>query len=290
MAIACCGERAPCLPRRTWSISSCTNSPAAVVGDLPSRRSSLARSAVVFAGICLLSRFAVLPMLFIWQEMADASTDSRLFLATTRTVTSSPMNVIFWDVDTQRDFLNTGGRLYVPGAEKIIPSLHELTVWAGAHQIPIISSACAHRPGDPELKTYGEHCMAGTPGQQKVHETLLPRRFTVPNHQIELPHVKSFQQIIIEKQQFDVFTNPNTDRLVQQFGSRLLILLYGVTTDICVAEAANSLLERGHRVELVTDAIAALDAQKAAAFLDSFRKRGGILVSTRDVLIQVRAA
>jgi nicotinamidase/pyrazinamidase len=198
--------------------------------------------------------------------------------------------VIFWDVDTQKDFLIPGGGLYVRGAEKILANLHELTVWAGAHQIPIISSACAHRPGDPELKTYGEHCMAETPGQQKVPETLLPSRFTVPNYQIELPHVKFFQQIVIEKQQFDVFTNPNTDEVVHQFGPRLLILLYGVTTDICVAHAANSLLERGHRVELVTDAVAALDEKKATTFLDSFRKRGGILVNTRDVLSQAPAA
>ncbi len=51
MAMACCGERAPCLPSRTCSISSCTNSPAAVLGDLPSRRSSWALSTVDFSGI-----------------------------------------------------------------------------------------------------------------------------------------------------------------------------------------------------------------------------------------------
>ena len=198
--------------------------------------------------------------------------------------------MLFWDVDTQKDFLVPGGRLYVSGAEKIIPNLRELTVWAGAHQAPVISSACAHRPGDPELQTYGEHCMARTPGQQKVPETLLPSRFTVPNRLIELPHVKSFQQIIIEKQHFDVFTNPNTDEVVQQFGSRLLILLYGVTTDICVARAANALLERGHRVELVADAIAALDEKAGAAFLESFQNRGGIVVNTRDVLRETQAA
>lgn len=198
--------------------------------------------------------------------------------------------MIFWDVDTQKDFLLPDGRLYVRGAEKIIPSLHELTIWAGAHQIPIISSACAHRPGDPELQIYGEHCMAGTRGQQKVPETLLPSRFTVPNHLIELPHVKSFQQVIIEKQEFDVFTNPNTDQVARQFGSRLLILLYGITTDICVAHAANALLERGHRVELVVDAVAALDERKSALFLKSFCDQGGILVNTREVLRETRAA
>ena len=127
--------------------------------------------------------------------------------------------MLFWDVDTQRDFLVPGGALYVPGAKKIIPNLHELTVWAGAHQIPVISSACAHLPSDPEIQTYGPHCMAGTAGQQKIAETLLPNRFTVPNLRVELPNIKSFQQVIIEKQRFDVFTNPNAHRVVHQFGS-----------------------------------------------------------------------
>ena len=51
--MACCGERAPCLPSRTCSISSCTNSPAAVDGDLPSR-TSLARSVTDLSGITVL--------------------------------------------------------------------------------------------------------------------------------------------------------------------------------------------------------------------------------------------
>ncbi len=198
--------------------------------------------------------------------------------------------MLLWDVDTQKDFLCPGGRLYVRGAEAIIPNLHVLTLWAGAHQVPIISSACAHRPGDPELETYGEHCMAGTPGQQKVPESLLPGRFTIPNRPVELPHVKSFQQVIIEKQDFDVFTNPNTDGVLRQFGPRLLILVYGVTTDICVAHAANALLDRGHRVALVTDAVAALDEKQAELFLESFTRRGGLLANTRDVLRPARAA
>jgi len=198
--------------------------------------------------------------------------------------------MIFWDVDTQKDFLLPGGHLYVPGAEQIIPNLRELTMCAGERGITIIASACAHQPGDAELQTFGEHCVAGTPGQQKVPETLLPNHFTVPNRKVDLPELKTFPQIIIEKQHFDVFTNPNTESVLSQCGSSLLIILYGVTTDICVAHAANALLERGHRVQLVSDAIAALDAKKASAFLDSFRDRGGALVETRDVLRRAQAA
>jgi len=51
MAIACLAFRTPCFPSLTWSISSRTNSPAWVEGDLPSRASSRARIKVSFSGI-----------------------------------------------------------------------------------------------------------------------------------------------------------------------------------------------------------------------------------------------
>jgi hypothetical protein len=51
MAIACLVERAPCLPSRMCRISSCTNSPAWVEGDLPSFLSLRARRMVSFSGI-----------------------------------------------------------------------------------------------------------------------------------------------------------------------------------------------------------------------------------------------
>jgi hypothetical protein len=51
MAIACLVERAPCLPLRMCSISSCTYSPAAVLGLLPSLIAFLARVLVFLDGI-----------------------------------------------------------------------------------------------------------------------------------------------------------------------------------------------------------------------------------------------
>src|SRR2546423_3372531 len=54
MAIACLVERAPCLPSRTCSISSRTNSPACVLGAFPCRLSLRARSSVFFSGIIFL--------------------------------------------------------------------------------------------------------------------------------------------------------------------------------------------------------------------------------------------
>ena len=59
MAIACCGERAPCSPSRMCSISSRTNSPACVEGESPSRSSSCARSIVSSSGITQTFRLGI---------------------------------------------------------------------------------------------------------------------------------------------------------------------------------------------------------------------------------------
>ncbi len=34
---------------------------------------------------------------------------------------------IFWEVDVQADFILPGGKLYVPGAEKLLPNIRQLT-------------------------------------------------------------------------------------------------------------------------------------------------------------------
>ncbi len=197
--------------------------------------------------------------------------------------------MLLWDVDTQVDFLLPDGRLYVPGAETIIPDLARLTAFARDRRLPLISSACAHLPGDPELQRFGPHCMAGTPGQQKVLETLLPQSYVVPNRKVELPSARDFQQIILEKQAFDVFTNPNTEELLRQFAPASPIVLYGVVTEICVAAAARRLLERGYRISLVTDAVRALDPAQAADFLNEFLHAGGDLITTAEALDPHRA-
>ncbi len=55
IAIACFALRAPCLPSRMCSISSCTNSPACVDGALPARFAFRARSIVFFSGMIISS-------------------------------------------------------------------------------------------------------------------------------------------------------------------------------------------------------------------------------------------
>ena len=51
--------------------------------------------------------------------------------------------VIFWDVDTQYDFMKADGKLYVPDAEQLIPNLRKLTDYAHGHGV-------AHRDIKPD--------------------------------------------------------------------------------------------------------------------------------------------
>jgi nicotinamidase/pyrazinamidase len=196
--------------------------------------------------------------------------------------------LLLWDVDTQVDFMLPSGRLYVPDAEKIIPNLGRLTAWAAEQRVPVISTVCAHQPGDPELAIYGEHCIAGSWGQQKLPETLLPKRLIVPNGPVDLPDLHTFQQIVLEKQAFHFTSNPNHAEVLWQFGRALDIVMYGVATDICVASAARSLAMLGHKVTLVRDAVAEVDTKNAARFLSEFVNWGGRLVSVRDIVLPSR--
>lgn len=203
-------------------------------------------------------------------------------------MTSGGGKVVFWDVDTQVDFMLPEGKLYVPGAESIIPNLKRLTQWAAVHKVLVIADMDAHHEGDEEFKDYPPHCLAGTPGQKKVPETVLGRQYLIPDQAVELPQdFSAYQQVVIEKDHVDVFTNPNVDKLLAVLGKDTKVYLYGVVTEVCVSLAAKGLLERGFRVSLLTDAIRQWDEAKGKATLEYVQNHGGRLLTTQEVLQQL---
>ena len=194
---------------------------------------------------------------------------------------------LFWDVDTQIDFLSPSGKLYVPESEKIIPRLRKLTQYATEHDIRVVSSTDAHLPTDPEFAHYPPHCLVGTEGQRKVEGTLLPRHLVVPNHKIDLPkNGKEYPQIVVEKQNVDVFTNPNIDALLALFGKHEIIL-YGVVTEICVDRAARGLIQRGYHITVVNDAIRHLDAKAASDTLAYVTSHGGEVLTGEQLFARL---
>src|ERR1700688_3965389 len=116
-------------------------------------------------------------------------------------------NFIFWEVDTQSDFMLPGGKLYVPGAERLLPNIRRLTDATRQGRVFLVSHGCYHTKDDPEFTTFPEHCVKGTPGSAYVPEAMTEKVVTVPNDaEAKLPSdLTPYQQIHLEKQTLDIF-------------------------------------------------------------------------------------
>src|ERR1019366_10525687 len=115
------------------------------------------------------------------------------------------------------------GALYVPGAERIVPTITRLNCYAAAYGIPVISTADAHAEDDPEFRQWPPHCVAGTIGQHKAEVTLLEKRLVVPNRDCDLA-LDGAQQIVVEKQHVDVFTARNLARVLALIAEDRLVV------------------------------------------------------------------
>lgn len=198
-------------------------------------------------------------------------------------------DVILWEVDAQVDFMLPSGKLYVPGAEKILPNIRRLTDLARQGQVFLVSHGCFHTPDDPEFKTFPPHCVKGTPGAEFVAEALTDRTVRVPNDKgAHLPDdLHACQQIILEKSTLNIFESPHADELVRRLPERAEFLVFGVATDYCVRLAAKGLLERGRRVALVGDAVEALNQQHGSETIAELERLGARLITTGQALSEI---
>ncbi len=194
------------------------------------------------------------------------------------------MKTVFFDVDTQFDFVCAAGALAVPGAPEIYQALGALSALAAARHITIVSTVDAHAEDDPEFRLWKPHCVVGTTGQQKLGVTLTKMVATVTSTKNAGPDkaLLTGPQIVVEKQFLDAFTNPNLMPLLDALSAQRYVL-YGVVTELCVQCAATGLLKTGARVELVTDAVKSLDAEKEREMVNAFRLHGGVLTSVAEV-------
>jgi nicotinamidase/pyrazinamidase len=199
-------------------------------------------------------------------------------------------SVIFWNVDTQADFMLPGGKLYVPGAEKLIPNLKRLTDASRQGRVFVIGDACMHAPDDPEFERFPPHCVRGTPGAEIIPETRAEKVLVVPNRAgAAIPaNLSEFQQVILEKQTLDVFDNPNTEKVLERVArftaADAEMFVFGVVTEYCVRLAAKGLLDRRRRVALVHDAIETLKAEDGQKTIEELASLGARLVTAEQAL------
>ena len=178
------------------------------------------------------------------------------------------MRTVFFDIDTQLDFLYPSGALYVPRAEFIIPAVARLNRFAQASGFTVVSTTDAHAEDDPEFASWPPHCIAGTLGQRKPEATLL----------------NGGRQIIFEKQTVDVFQCANIHPLLDRLNPESYVV-YGVVTEICVLAAVRGLLRTGKPVTVVADAVETLRAEDSARAFAEMQAAGARIANVAEVCL-----
>lgn len=203
---------------------------------------------------------------------------------------------LFWDVDTQVDFMHPDGRLYVPEAETLLDNLVALSRAADEHGLPVLASADDHEPDDAEISdnpdfenTYPPHCMRGTEGVERVEVTGRAWTLEVGHEprayeQLKASVTDGRPQILVHKKRFDVFTNPNVEPLLKALDPGRIVI-YGVALDVCNKAAVEGLLDRGYTdLTVVTDATKPIRKEVEEELLQSWKDRGVELATTAEVV------
>ncbi|MBI5224760.1 cysteine hydrolase [Candidatus Micrarchaeota archaeon] len=209
--------------------------------------------------------------------------------------------LIFFDSDTQNDFILTTGKFPVTNAENLKKNLESLTKFARKNKIEIISSVDRHfgtakykEAENSELEIWGGpfplHCMDGTLGQKKIKETI-PKTSAaafVENKNYPLAALKKIvakKEIVVEKQKFNVFSNPNTEKIIKMLHVKKAII-YGIALDYSIRNTALELRRRGIDVYLITDASKAFNVKPmdSELALRQMHAAGVHMKTTEDVL------
>ncbi|HEY7420615.1 MAG TPA: isochorismatase family cysteine hydrolase [Gaiellaceae bacterium] len=199
---------------------------------------------------------------------------------------------ILWDVDTQLDFIEPAGKLYFSGAEEARPAMGRLVEAARAAGVVHVASCDQHELSDPEISqepdfdsTWPPHCLLGTTGAEKIPETKQLDPLPLPLVPLPASSLRSLledrREIVIPKKQYDPFTNPNTETMLDVLDPGE-ILLFGVATDICDDAAVRALLRRGHRVAFVEDAARGVDESRVASCTAAWRAAGVRFTSAEE--------
>jgi nicotinamidase-related amidase len=154
-------------------------------------------------------------------------------------------------VDMLDDFVT--GALANPYAERIVDPLARLLDHARADPgWVVVFSNDAHDASDPELRVWGEHAMAGTPGARVIGE---------------LEPQPGPAEIVSPKRAYGAFDGTGLDEQLRARGVDEVVIC-GQHTHICVRHSSYGALIRGYRVTIPRDCVCAFDGVDEEAALD----------------------
>jgi nicotinamidase/pyrazinamidase len=199
---------------------------------------------------------------------------------------------LFWDVDTQFDFLDPQGKLYIPDGEKIIHNISEARRFALDNHFPIIASTDWHTDKDIEIsenpdftQSFPVHCLASEKGSSRVGYIGEAPVEIVGLDEMDTQTLKGLVDkeifhIVIRKNKLDVFTNPNTLKLLELIRPEKVVV-FGVTLEFCVYLTVHGLLRWGNaEVIVLRDVVKGIERKNGEKALKEFEEKG---VKTKEL-------
>jgi len=204
-------------------------------------------------------------------------------------------DTLFFDIDTQYDFLEPDGRLYIQGAEEIIDRISEARRFALENGYSLLATVDWHSLEDEEISTepdykvtWPPHCIAGESGARRLGylgelqiEHVGPELVRI-DHLLMLAERRRFH-IVIRTSSVDAFENPNTLPLLETIRPNRVIV-FGVALDICVDNAVRGLIKWGRAETIVlSDVVKGLGTQEDEDVYARFREGGVRIMELADV-------
>lgn len=194
------------------------------------------------------------------------------------------MRTIFWNVDTQYDFMRNDesfkGALHVPGAREIESNLEKITRYAEKNNIIVVNTADWHNENSAEFSsnpdyktTFPPHCIEHTKGAGYIPATDPNNSYIID---WKLPDiipekVLGHRNITLYKDAFDIFKgSPHTEKILEILKPGKVIV-YGVATNACVDQAVRGLLKKNYEVYVVLDAIKELPGVNLEVLFNSWK-------------------
>lgn len=183
-------------------------------------------------------------------------------------------------VDVQNDFC-AGGTLAVPDGDRVVEPINRLMTSYALAGIPVFASRDWHPAASRHFTDHGGpwpvHCVADTPGAAFHPGLHLP---------VDTLIVSKGQALDTDGYSAFEGTLPNGTRLGEALaggGVRGLVVC-GLATDYCVRASVLDALRHGLGVEVVSDAIAAVDPAGGESAAGEMRNAGATLMTVDAAL------
>jgi nicotinamidase/pyrazinamidase len=204
-------------------------------------------------------------------------------------------DTVFFDIDTQYDFISPQGKLCVPGAESILDSISTVRQLALDNSYSIVATMDYHRMDNPEISlnpdfktTFPPHCMAGEPGAERVgYLGSVPIDY-IDAGQVTADSIKKLIEkkqfhIVVRKETVDPFQSPNLVSLLDLLQPQKSVV-FGVALDVCVYNTVKGLKQYSNAaVYVVKDAVKGLNVIPDEKVYEDFKKISAQTISLEQL-------